>query len=189
MDQLQPPIFFHSAPPPVAPSPQLFVDAGPAHATYTVPMSTPREPVMSASREPHPLLPNDAPRAFTTVRMPSALCISLAPVPASLARTTPATFRISSPTQSSVRSSSQTASTLHCRQFRILPLSVSTKQRQCRSHYKLIESAHKEIKSLEEKHTWREVDLSEAKTKIVPGTRVFCRERTPKGIISKHKGR
>jgi hypothetical protein len=94
-------------------SPQLIVDAGPAHATHTVPMSTPREPVMSASREPHPLPPNDAPRAFTTVRMPSALCISLTPMPASLARTKPATYRISSPTQPSLRSSSQTASTVH----------------------------------------------------------------------------
>jgi hypothetical protein len=110
MDQLQP---INSAPPPVAPSPQLIVDAGPDHATYTVPILAPREPVMSTSRNPHPLHPNESPRAFTTVRMPSALYISLTPVPASLTRTTPATFRISSPTQPSLRSSSQTASTLH----------------------------------------------------------------------------
>jgi hypothetical protein len=89
MDQLEPLIPFHSAPAPVAPSPQLIIDAGPAHAYYTVPMSAPREPVMSAPGEPHPLLPNDSPRAFTTVRMPSALRISLTPVPASIARTTP----------------------------------------------------------------------------------------------------
>jgi hypothetical protein len=115
-----------------SPSPQLIVDAGPAHATYTVPMPAPREPVISAPKEPamsasgepapreprqfsikgipatpcqrrlqnasqlqirhgrrvniadsvaHPLLPNDSPRAFTTVRVPSALHISLTQVP------------------------------------------------------------------------------------------------------------
>jgi hypothetical protein len=33
------------------PSPQMIVDAGPAHATCTVPTSAPREPVMSTSRD------------------------------------------------------------------------------------------------------------------------------------------
>jgi hypothetical protein len=52
-----------------------------------------------------------------------------------------------------------------------------------------IESAHKEIKSLEENHTWEEVDASEATTKILPGTWVFRRKRTPDGILNKYKGR
>jgi hypothetical protein len=136
------------------PSPHLIVDAGPAHATYTVPTSAPREPVMSASREPPTYPPKEPPMpptrqpevvqqreipatsvptpppnresppnkapppsqhrrssrasaAFTPVRTHSALRISLTLVPASLAGTTPATFRISSPTQPSLRSSSQ----------------------------------------------------------------------------------
>jgi hypothetical protein len=48
-----------------------------------------------------------------------------------------------------------------------------------------IESAHKEIKLLEENHTWEEVDVAEAKTKILPGTWVFRRKRTPDRVISK----
>lgn len=52
-----------------------------------------------------------------------------------------------------------------------------------------IESAYKEIKALEENHTWEEVDASEATTKILPGTWVFRRKRTPDGLLSKHKGR
>jgi hypothetical protein len=52
-----------------------------------------------------------------------------------------------------------------------------------------IESAHKEIKALEENHTWEEVDASEATSKILPGTWVFRRKRTPDGILSKYKGR
>jgi hypothetical protein len=51
-----------------------------------------------------------------------------------------------------------------------------------------IESAHKEIKSLEGNHPWEEVDVAEAKTKIMPGTWVFRCKRTPDGVISKFKG-
>jgi len=52
-----------------------------------------------------------------------------------------------------------------------------------------MEAAQKEIASLEEKGTWDEVDQSEAKTKILPGTWVFRRKRTPDGEISKYKAR
>jgi hypothetical protein len=42
-DQLEPPMLFHSAPPPLVPSPQLIVDAGSTHGTYTVPTSAARK--------------------------------------------------------------------------------------------------------------------------------------------------
>jgi hypothetical protein len=44
-----------------SPSPHLIVDAGPAHATYTVPMSAPREPVISAPKEPAMSAPGEPP--------------------------------------------------------------------------------------------------------------------------------
>jgi hypothetical protein len=50
MDQLEPLISIHSAPPMVAPSPPLIVDAGSTHGTYTVPTSAPSKLVMSAPR-------------------------------------------------------------------------------------------------------------------------------------------
>ena len=43
------------------------------------------------------------------------------------------------------------------------------------------EAAEKEIKSLEDKETWEEVDISEATSKILPGTWVFRLKRTPDG--------
>jgi Reverse transcriptase (RNA-dependent DNA polymerase) len=51
------------------------------------------------------------------------------------------------------------------------------------------DAALKEINSLEANGTWVEVSMSEAKTKILPGTWVFRRKRTPDGEISKFKAR
>ena len=50
-------------------------------------------------------------------------------------------------------------------------------------------SAYKEIKQLESKDTWVVVPTSEATSKILPGTWVFCRKRAPTGIITKFKAR
>ena len=50
-------------------------------------------------------------------------------------------------------------------------------------------AAHKEIMELEGKGTWEEVPKSQAKTRILPGTWVFKRKRTPDGEILKHKAR
>ena len=50
-------------------------------------------------------------------------------------------------------------------------------------------AASKEIRELEEKGTWVEVQQSEATTRILPGTWVFKRKRTPDGEISKFKAR
>ena len=52
-----------------------------------------------------------------------------------------------------------------------------------------MEAAAKEIASLEKNGTWFEVDMSVAKTRILPGTWVFRRKRTPDGEISKFKAR
>lgn len=54
---------------------------------------------------------------------------------------------------------------------------------------KWMEAAAKEIASLEKNGTWIEVDISTAKTRILPGTWVFRRKRTPDGQISKFKAR
>jgi len=54
---------------------------------------------------------------------------------------------------------------------------------------KWMEAAAKEIASLEKNGTWFEVDMSVAKTRILPGTWVFRRKRTPDGEISKFKAR
>ena len=45
-----------------------------------------------------------------------------------------------------------------------------------------------EVRVLEKNETWVEVPLSDAETKILPGTWVFYRKRTPDGIVKKHKG-
>ena len=50
-------------------------------------------------------------------------------------------------------------------------------------------AAAKEIVSLERNATWIEVTTDTAKTKILPGTWVFRRKRTPDGEISKYKAR
>jgi hypothetical protein len=54
---------------------------------------------------------------------------------------------------------------------------------------KWMEAAAKEIVSLEKNGTWREVDIGEATTKILPGTWVFRRKRSPDGEITKYKAR
>ena len=51
------------------------------------------------------------------------------------------------------------------------------------------EAAKKEIEELEGKTTWKEVPMSEAKSKIIPGTWVFRVKRTPSGEIKKYKAR
>ena len=50
-------------------------------------------------------------------------------------------------------------------------------------------AAAKEITSLEKNGTWIEVDISNAKTRILPGTWVFRIKRTPDGEIAKYKAR
>ena len=50
-------------------------------------------------------------------------------------------------------------------------------------------AAQDEITALEQKNTWVEVPISEAKGVILPGMWVFRRKRTPDGTIKKYKGR
>ena len=50
-------------------------------------------------------------------------------------------------------------------------------------------AAQKEISTLESKGTWVEDLVSNATTKILPGTWVFRRKRTPDGTVSKYKAR
>jgi hypothetical protein len=52
-----------------------------------------------------------------------------------------------------------------------------------------IESMQKEITALETHGTWDEVDISDAKSKILPGTWVLRRKRSPDGDIRKYKSR
>jgi hypothetical protein len=54
---------------------------------------------------------------------------------------------------------------------------------------KWMEAAAKEVASLERNGTWKEVSMLEAKTKILPGTWVFRRKRSPDGEITKYKAR
>jgi hypothetical protein len=54
---------------------------------------------------------------------------------------------------------------------------------------KWLEAARVEIEALESNRTWQEVPKSAAETKIIPGTWVFRRKRTPDGEIKKYKGR
>ena len=54
---------------------------------------------------------------------------------------------------------------------------------------KWMEAAAKEVASLEKNGTWKEVSMLEAKTKILPGTWVFRRKRSPDGEITKYKAR
>ena len=54
---------------------------------------------------------------------------------------------------------------------------------------KWCEAAKKEIEELEGKLTWVEVPMSEAKSKIIPGTWVFRVKRNPSGEIKKYKAR
>ncbi|KAI2511912.1 hypothetical protein MHU86_2428 [Fragilaria crotonensis] len=52
---------------------------------------------------------------------------------------------------------------------------------------KWMEAAAKEVASLEKNGTWKEVSILEAKTKILPGTWVFRRKRSPDGEVTKYK--
>jgi hypothetical protein len=52
-----------------------------------------------------------------------------------------------------------------------------------------MKAAETEIKSLEKNGTWKEVPITDAKTRILPGPWVFRRKRTPDGTISKYKAR
>ncbi|KAI2491580.1 hypothetical protein MHU86_22985 [Fragilaria crotonensis] len=54
---------------------------------------------------------------------------------------------------------------------------------------KWMEAAAKEVASLEKNGTWKEVSILEAKTKILPGTWVFRRKRSPDGEVTKYKAR
>jgi hypothetical protein len=54
---------------------------------------------------------------------------------------------------------------------------------------KWMEAAAKEMASLEKNGTWKEVSMLEAKTKILPGTWVFWRKRSPDGESTKYKAR
>ena len=50
-------------------------------------------------------------------------------------------------------------------------------------------AAQREIEALEAKGTWEEVPVEDATTRILPGTWVFKRKRSPTGEIKKYKGR
>ena len=52
-----------------------------------------------------------------------------------------------------------------------------------------IAAAKAEIQALIDQDTWKEVPMSEAETKILPGTWAFRRKRSPDGEIRKYKGR
>jgi hypothetical protein len=54
---------------------------------------------------------------------------------------------------------------------------------------KWLESADKAIVQLEGKETWDEVHLSTSTVKIIPGTWIFRRKRSPDGTITKWKAR
>ena len=54
---------------------------------------------------------------------------------------------------------------------------------------KWMDVAQTEITGLESKHTWKEVPMSDAKSKIIPGTWVFRVKRSPSGEIRKFKAR
>ena len=53
---------------------------------------------------------------------------------------------------------------------------------------KWMEAAAKEVASLESRNgTWKEFSMLVAKTKFLPGTRVFRCKRSPHGKITKYK--
>ena len=54
---------------------------------------------------------------------------------------------------------------------------------------KWMAAAAAEIASLEKNETWTETETANAKSRILPGTWVFKRKRTPDGEISKYKAR
>ena len=54
---------------------------------------------------------------------------------------------------------------------------------------KWMAAAQAEVSGLESKQTWEEVAMSDAKSKIIPGTWVFRIKRSPAGEIKKYKAR
>ncbi len=54
---------------------------------------------------------------------------------------------------------------------------------------KWMEAAAKEVASLEKNGTWKEVNMCEAKTKILPGIWVFWCKQSPDGEVTKYKAR
>ena len=50
-------------------------------------------------------------------------------------------------------------------------------------------AAQSEISALESKDTWKEVPMSDARTKIIPGTWEFRIKRSPRGEVKKFKAR
>ena len=52
---------------------------------------------------------------------------------------------------------------------------------------KWLDAAESEIRSLERQVTWVEVPINQAQSKILPGTWIFRRKRTPDGQIKKYK--
>ena len=57
------------------------------------------------------------------------------------------------------------------------------------NHQGWLEAAANEISALEAKGTWEEVNILQAESKILSGTWVFHRKRTPDGMVSKLKAR
>jgi hypothetical protein len=53
----------------------------------------------------------------------------------------------------------------------------------------MVERRKRQFQSLQKNGTWIEVPITEAKTRILPGTWVFSRKRTPDGTIRKYKAR
>ena len=68
-------------------------------------------------------------------------------------------------------------------------LSFDEAMKDVRNADKWMEAASKEIVSLEKNGTWEVVPINDARSKILPGTWVFRRKRTPDGEISKYKAR
>jgi hypothetical protein len=54
---------------------------------------------------------------------------------------------------------------------------------------KWMKAANDKIQSLQKNGTWKEVPITDAKTRILPGTWMFRRKRTPDGTTSKYKAR
>ena len=54
---------------------------------------------------------------------------------------------------------------------------------------KWMKAANGEIQSLQKNGTWKEVPITEAKTRILPGIWVFRRKSSPDSTISKYKAR
>ena len=55
-------------------------------------------------------------------------------------------------------------------------------------HEQWIAAALSAVRMLEKNEMWVKVTVADAMMKILPGTWVFRRKRTPDGIVKKHKG-